>query len=55
MHLAEDISDNVDPWKRLFAEGTISAAFKVTKSTATSKGVIFVNYERARAVQTGSL
>jgi dihydrofolate reductase len=41
--------------KRLFAEGTITAAFKVTESTVTSKGVIIVNYERAGAVPTGSL
>jgi len=41
--------------KRLFADGTISAAFKVTESTVTSKGVIIVNYERAGAVPTGSL
>jgi dihydrofolate reductase len=40
--------------KRLFADGTIPAAFKVTESTVTSKGVIIVNYERAGAVQTGS-
>lgn len=32
--------------KRLFAEGAIPAAFKVTESTTTSKGVIIVNYER---------
>lgn len=36
--------------KRLFAEGTIPAAFKVTESTVTSKGVIIVNYERAGAI-----
>lgn len=41
--------------KRLFAEGTIPAAFKVTESTVTSKGVIVINYERAGAVRTGSL
>jgi dihydrofolate reductase len=41
--------------KRLFADGTIPAAFKVTESTVTSKGVIFVNYERAGVVPTGSL
>jgi dihydrofolate reductase len=41
--------------KRLFADGTIPAAFKVTESTFTSKGVIIVNYERAGAVPTGSL
>ena len=40
--------------KRLFADGTIPAAFKVTESTVTSKGVIIINYERAGAVQTGS-
>jgi dihydrofolate reductase len=40
--------------KRLFADGTISAAFKVTESTVTSKGVIIVNYERAGAIPTGS-
>ena len=31
------------------ADGTIPAAFKVTESTVTSKGVIIVNYERAGA------
>ena len=41
--------------KRLFAEGTITAAFKVTESTVTSKGVIIVHYERAGAIPTGSL
>ena len=39
--------------KRLFADGTIPLAFKVTESTVTSKGVIPVNYERADAVTTG--
>ena len=41
--------------KQLFAEGTITAAFKVSESTVTSKGVILVHYERAGAVPTGSL
>ena len=41
--------------KRLFAEGTIPAAFKVTESTVSSKGVIIVNYERADAVPTADL
>jgi dihydrofolate reductase len=41
--------------KRLFAEGTIPAAFKVTERTVTSKGVIIVNYDRAGAIPTGSL
>jgi dihydrofolate reductase len=40
--------------KRLFADGTIPAAFKVTESTVSSNGVIVVNYERAGAIPTGS-
>ena len=45
----------LDGGKRLFADSTIAAAFKVTESTVTSKGAILVNYERAGAVPTGSL
>jgi len=41
--------------KRLFADGTIPAAYTVTESKVTSKGVIVVNYERAGAITTGSL
>jgi dihydrofolate reductase len=41
--------------KRLFAEGTIPAAFKVTESTITPKGVIIINYQRSGAVQTGTM
>jgi dihydrofolate reductase len=41
--------------KRLFAEGTIPAAFKVTESIVGSNGVIVVNYERAGTISTGSL
>jgi dihydrofolate reductase len=40
--------------KRLFADGTIPAAFKLTESKVTSNGVIVVNYERAGAITTGS-
>ncbi|MGC2325154.1 MAG: dihydrofolate reductase family protein, partial [Candidatus Sulfotelmatobacter sp.] len=41
--------------KRLFTDGTIpSVTFKVTESTVTPKGVIFVNYERVGASPTGS-
>src|SRR6267142_842568 len=40
--------------KRLFADGTIPAAFTVTESIVGSSGVILVNYERAGAVQTGT-
>jgi dihydrofolate reductase len=39
--------------KRLFAKGTIPAAFKVTDSIVTPKGVIVVNYERAGAIALG--
>ncbi|MBC7878662.1 MAG: dihydrofolate reductase family protein [Anaerolineales bacterium] len=40
--------------KRLFADGTIPAAFKVTESIVGSNGVIVVNYERAGAITTES-
>lgn len=40
--------------KRLFAAGTIPAAFKVTESNVTPNSVIVVNYERAGAVKTGN-
>ncbi len=36
--------------KRLFAAGTIPAAFKVTDSKVSPQGVIIVNYERAGAI-----
>lgn len=39
--------------KRLFADGTIPAAFRVTESEVTPNGVIVVNYERTGAVTTG--
>ena len=38
--------------KRLFAGGTIPAAFKLTESNVTPNGVIVVNYERAGAITT---
>lgn len=40
--------------KRLFVEGTIPAAFKVTESKISPNGIIMVNYARSGAVQTGS-
>jgi len=40
--------------KRLFADGTIPAAFKATESIVGSNGVIVMNYERAGAITTGS-
>ena len=40
--------------KRLFGDGTIPAAFKLTESSVTPSGVIFANYVRAGDVKTGS-
>jgi dihydrofolate reductase len=40
--------------KRLFADGTIPARFKVTESIVGSNGVIVVSYERAGAITIGS-
>lgn len=40
--------------KRLFADGTMPAAFRVTEARVSPSGVIIVNYERAGAVKTGS-
>lgn len=39
--------------KRLFAEGTIPAAFTMTDSLITKNGVIYANYKRAGKVETG--
>ncbi len=39
--------------KRLFAEGTIPAAFKLTDTKVSPSGVIFANYKRAGEVKTG--
>lgn len=40
--------------KRLFAEGTMPAAFKLTESKTSPKGVIFANYKRSGDIKTGS-
>ncbi|HTS45633.1 MAG TPA: dihydrofolate reductase family protein [Puia sp.] len=40
--------------KRLFANGTIAAAFTLTDSLVTPNGVIFANYKRAGEVKTGT-
>lgn len=40
--------------KRLFAEGTIPAAFELMDSQALPSGVILANYKRAGDVKTGS-
>lgn len=41
--------------KKLFDDGTIPAAFKLTESKVTSSGVIFANYKRAGEVKTGEM
>ncbi|MCF8469142.1 MAG: dihydrofolate reductase family protein [Sneathiella sp.] len=40
--------------KRLFAEGAMPQAFKLTESKTSPSGVIFANYTRAGDVETGS-
>lgn len=42
------------PGKKLFAEGTIPAAFTLSSSSVSPSGVIFANYVRAGEVRTGS-
>jgi dihydrofolate reductase len=41
--------------KKLFENGAMPAAFTVTESQVTSKGVIITNYKRAGGVVTGNL
>jgi dihydrofolate reductase len=41
--------------RRLFAEGTIPAEFKLLESEISPSGVIIASYERAGEVKTGSL
>jgi dihydrofolate reductase len=41
--------------KKLFAEGTIPAAFSLEDSKISPTGVIFANYKRAGEVKTGSV
>ena len=41
--------------KRLFGEGTMPVAFKLTDSKVSSKGVIVADYERAGEVKTGTI
>jgi dihydrofolate reductase len=40
--------------KRLFGDGTIPAAFKLTKSAVGTSGVLIATYERAGDIKTGS-
>ena len=41
--------------QRLFEEGTIPAAFKLTESQALPTGILIANYQRAGKFETGSL
>ena len=41
--------------KRLFVEGTIPAAFKLTESHVSPSGIILANYERVGAITTGTV
>jgi hypothetical protein len=41
--------------KKLFEAGAIPAAFTLTESHVTSKGVILANYRRAGEVVTGDV
>jgi dihydrofolate reductase len=43
------------PGKRLFADGTIPAAFRLQESKTSPSGVIFASYQRAGGVTTGSM
>lgn len=40
--------------KKLFGNGTIAKAFKLTESKVTKSGVIFADYEKTGEVKTGS-
>ncbi|MEP7236409.1 MAG: dihydrofolate reductase family protein [Ferruginibacter sp.] len=41
--------------KKLFSDGPIPAAFTLTESVVTTKGVIIANYKRAGEVKTGTI
>ena len=41
--------------KKLFAKGTIPAAFEMTGHSVSNNGVIFANYKRAGDVKTGTV
>lgn len=41
--------------KKLFADGTMPAAFTLTNTSVTPTGVIFANYKRAGDVETGTV
>ena len=41
--------------KKLFDDGSFPAAFTLTDSVVTPKGVVFANYKRAGEVETGTM
>ncbi len=41
--------------KKLFAKGTVPAAFTLTESLTTPSGVIVASYKRAGEVRTGAV
>jgi hypothetical protein len=41
--------------KKLFDNGAMPAAFTLTESQVTTKGVIIANYKRAGNVETGTV
>lgn len=62
--LENELADELRLWiypltlgkgKKLFGNGTIPAAFKLTEHTITSTGVIMACYKRAGEVRTGSI
>lgn len=58
--LVDELSLKIHPLilgkgKKLFDDGSIPAAYKLTKSLVTSTGVILANYKRAGEVETGTM
>lgn len=45
----------LDSGKKLFAEGTIPAAFRLERSAVSPRGVIFASYVRDGEVRTGTV
>ena len=58
--LVDELSLKIHPLilgvgKKLFDDGSIPAAYTLTKSLVTPTGVIFANYKRAGEVETGTV
>jgi dihydrofolate reductase len=52
--LVDELWLKIFPGTRLFAEGTMPAAFELIESKTSPRGVIFANYKRSGEVKTGS-